>query len=593
MTRYFKNLAPAALLAAIGALAVPAVAGATIQPPVINNNTLIVTSDEEADTIVLGTAVGFNNLTINGVPTALIAGNNAQIVVNAGGGDDTVDASALVAANYATLQINGGDGDDLLTGGADNDALNGEAGDDRLVGGKGDDGVAGGLGNDTMVWNNGDANDRNDGEAGNDEVEVNGAPTAPDLFTARPGIVPGRVQFNRRNLGQFAIDLSAERLTVNGLGGGDAFTPDPAAPTGLAGLTSLTLNGGAGPDALIAGDGADVINGGEQNDDLFGGDGDDRLVGDRGADTAAGRGGDDTMVWNNGDGSDVNLGDVGFDRVEVNGSPTAGDVFTLVPNAADSRFERTNLVPFTIDITTSEAVTVNAGGGNDELVVSPGLAGLFVAAAGSSGDDTLTGAEEDDSFFGESGNDTLSPGGGSDLADGGSENDRLFARDRVGDLVRGGPGTDSAQTDEVTVDATSGVESLDATPLPNPPPAGDTTALLPEVGKVKVVRDGRKLVALTRVSCPAAEAGGCRATLTLETAKAVRLGEVRAVVVLGSKSVDLEPGEQSTVRVRLTRGVAGLARHGKLAARVRITSSDAAGNSAADSVAVGLRIPRP
>jgi Ca2+-binding RTX toxin-like protein len=586
MNRYLKQLAPAAVLAAIGALTVPNVAGATIQP-VVNNNTLTVTSDADPDTIVLTKAgLGNNMLTVNGVVTTLFAGDNSQIVVNAGGGNDTVDASALAAADYGSLQINGGDGNDLLTGGADNDVLNGDANDDLIVGGKGNDTVAGGDGNDSMVWNNGDNTDTNEGGSGNDEVLVNGSPTAGDNFIAKPGVQQGEVQFNRTNLVQFGITLRAERLIVNGLGGGDIFLPDPAAPTGLAPLTSLTLNGGAGADLLVGGDGADAVNGGDQDDVIQGGPGDDRLVGDHGVDLALGDDGDDTLVWNNGDASDVNRGNAGFDRIEVNGSPTDGDAFTLAPNAGDPRFERTNLAPFTIEITTSEAVAVNAGGGNDEFAVAPGLAGLFVAAHGDAGADTLTGSEEDDSFFGDSGSDTVTPGSGSDVADGGSDDDRLFARDGVGDLVRGGAGTDSAQTDEVTVDAIGGVEALDATPPAN------TGTLLPELGQVKVDRAGRKLIARVPITCPAAAAVGCRTTLTLQTAKAVRLGEVRGVVVLGSKSVDLGPGQQATVRIRLASGAAGLAKRGKLPVRVRVASSDATGNSAEKSVAIALRIAR-
>ena len=41
----------------------------------------------------------------------------------------------------------------------------------------------GGAGNDMLVWNNGDGSDTMDGDAGADEVEVNGAPTAGDVFT--------------------------------------------------------------------------------------------------------------------------------------------------------------------------------------------------------------------------------------------------------------------------------------------------------------------------------------------------------------------------------------------------------------------------
>ena len=176
----------------------------------------------------------------------------------------------------------------------------------------------------------------------------------------------------------------------------------------------------------------------------------------------------------------------------------------------------------------------------------------------------------------------------------------------TGDLVRGGAGTDSAQTDRVTVDAIDGVENLDATPEPvappaDPPPAvvpqpqqqpaADTAAILPTVGKVAVVRSHGKLIARAPVSCPAAEAGGCRTALTLETAKAVKLGKVRAVLVLGigngqprsRREPDrLGPGQS---------GRRGLSNHGKLSTRIQVSSSDAAGNTAAGSAAVGLRIP--
>ena len=106
-----------------------------------------------------------------------------------------------------------------------------------------------------------------------------------------------------------------------------------------------------------------------------------------------------------------------------------------------------------------------------------------------------------------------------------------------------------------------------------------------------MIRSHGKLIARAPVSCPVAEAGGCRTALTLETAKAVRLGRVRAVLVLGSATVNLAPGQSTTVSVRVNRGAADLANHGKLPTRIQVSSSDAAGNSAARSVAVGLRIP--
>jgi Ca2+-binding RTX toxin-like protein len=621
-----KRVAIGAGLAAIGALALPSAASATVNSTVDQaQHRLTITSDDAADSIVLAVVDGV--FTVNGQATAtpLTADENAQIVVEAGNAPDTVDASALGAANYGSLVIDGGGGDDLLTGGADADTLRGGTGNDRLTAFKNTvagtrDIVSGDSGDDVMVWNNGDGSDVDDGDEGTDEVEVNGSPsvTNRDGFAYKPDPDnPGRVQFDRLNLVPFGINFTAERLTVNGLGGNDISTPDVDGPAGLAGLTSLTLNGGPGNDQLFGADGADQINGGggldvllgaEGADLIRGGDdgdllsgegGDDRLIGDRGADSHFGDDGDDVIVWNNGDGTDQASGDPGFDRLEVNGSATGDDMFLLSPINPDALFERINLVPFSIDLTSAagepnggiETVAVNGGGGNDRLGVEPGLPGLPVVADGDAGNDALVGGDEADSFFGGSGDDTLVPGLGSDLADGETGDDHLLARDGVGDLVRGGPDTDTAETDPLTVDVVSGVESLVATPAQPPGPAPDTRALPPTLGKVAVVRTGGHLLARLPVYCPAADAGGCHATVRIETAKVVRRAGMRRVRVLGSKNVDLGPGQQSTVSIRLD-GAAALARHGRLAARVRIASTDSVGNSTADSRVITLRIPR-
>ena len=577
-TGYWLAGALVAALAAV-ALATPTSAGAAVTFNV-NGDTLTVTSDQEADTITLAAAGGV--ITVNRQATTLAANDDAKIVVNAGDGVDTVDASALATADYSALTVNGGNEDDLLTGGSDNDHLLGDGGNDRVIGFKGNDDLEGGDGNDVLVWNNGDNTDVVNGNAGADEVEVNGAATAGDVFTAEPNA--GRVLFTRTNLVPFTIDFSAERLTVNGLGGGDTFNGD----AGLAPLTLLSLNGGAGVDSLTGGDGPDLITGGDGDDKLDGAGGDDRVIGDRGTDRLSGGDGNDALVWNNGDGSDVSDGNAGFDDVEINGSPTAGDAFKVRPNGALAAIDRTNLVPFTVDFA-AEALTVDGGGGDDQLTVSPGLPGLLVTADGGPGNDSLTGAEEADSLFGGTGNDTLAGGVNSDVLDGQDGDDQLLARDGRGDLVRGGAGTDSAQADAVTVDAVDGVETIDATP---PPPATDTTALVPTLGQFKVVRSRGRLVARVPLSCPAAETNGCQTTITLTTGKTIRLGRVRAALILGSNSVSLRGGESRTLSIPLAVGVATLARHGRLSTRVQIETRDAAGNTATRKLAVSLRIPK-
>ena len=94
----------------------------------------------------------------------------------------------------------------------------------------------------------------------------------------------------------------------------------------------------------------------------------------------------------------------------------------------------------------------------------------------------------------------------------------------------------------------------------DPPAPVDTAAQLPTLGTIKIARRHRR-------------AG------------------VRARVVLGAKRVSLRPGQRLTVRIRLARRAAGFARHGRLATRIRIKSSDAAGNSATRSLTRRLRTP--
>ena len=103
--------------------------------------------------------------------------------------------------------------------------------------------MSGGNGNDVLVWNNGDGSDTMDGDAGNDEIEVNGVGQRRRRVRRSARAPAARTTFERVNLGTFTLDTLAERMTVSGLGGDDKAT----GAAGLAGRILLTLNGNAGP----------------------------------------------------------------------------------------------------------------------------------------------------------------------------------------------------------------------------------------------------------------------------------------------------------------------------------------------------------
>jgi Ca2+-binding RTX toxin-like protein len=216
--------------------------------------------------------------------------------------------------------------------------------------------------------------------------------------------------------------------------------------------------------------------------------------------------------------------------------------------------------------------------------VAPGTGALLaVNANGGSGNDRLAGAEEADSFFGGPGDDMLDGGPGVDLIDGQDGNDTLQARDGAGDLVRGGPGTDAARTDAPGVDIVDGVESLDAS-------VADKAQAL-KIGKAKLVRRNGSLVARIAVSCPTAAASGCNATLSLTTAKPLRLHGVKVVALLGTKKVTLNSGAKATVSIKLANGAANLARRRKLAVKATAVTTSKAGTATATR-ALTLRLPK-
>jgi Ca2+-binding RTX toxin-like protein len=355
----------------------------------------------------------------------------------------------------------------------------------------------------------------------------------------------------RTNLGPFTFDAATERFEVNGLGGDDSVT----ANDGVGALTLLSVDSGAGADTVFGSDGPDLILGGEANDVLNGGGGDDRIVGDRGNDTMNGGTGDDTLVWNNGDGTDVANGDDGRDDVEVNGAPAAGDIFTVQPNGARIKFDRTNLVPFSIDIGSSETMHANGLGGDD--AISVGEVGSYsVTVAGGPANDTLTGGGSSETFLGGSGNDTITPGGGLDVVSADEGDDQVNVRDNTADLARGGDGNDSAVADTADLDILEGFETVDRTAVVTPPPIDTSTRPVTIGGGTVKVKRG---TASIKVSCPAISPGNCTGSLAVRTARSIKLAGLNVVLQLGSARYNLAPGSSRTLKVKLAKGIQRLA----------------------------------
>jgi Ca2+-binding RTX toxin-like protein len=120
------------------------------------------TGDGQADTVIVNGTAGNDAITATGDGSGVavlglsarvhIAGAEPadQLHVNAGAGDDVVEASTL-PPGAIHLTADGGDGDDVLVGSAGNDALLGGAGDDTLIAGSPQNTLDGGPGDNTLV----------------------------------------------------------------------------------------------------------------------------------------------------------------------------------------------------------------------------------------------------------------------------------------------------------------------------------------------------------------------------------------------------------------------------------------------------------
>lgn len=154
--------------------------------------------------------------------------------------------------------------------------------------------------------------------------------------------------------------------------------------TGTNSITNIeNVTGGSGNDSLVGSFAANVLQGNPGNDTIVGG---------PGADTMAGGDNNDVLVWSNGDGSDVMDGQAGADVVQVNGSLTANDVFTIGANGTRVAFARVSPGPFTLDIGSTETLITNGIVGDDSMTLNS-LAGVASLAEiklnGLSGNDTF------------------------------------------------------------------------------------------------------------------------------------------------------------------------------------------------------------
>jgi Ca2+-binding RTX toxin-like protein len=174
---------------------------------------------------------------------------------------------------------------------------------------------------------------------GSDTLVIEGQATADTI-----GFGTGGISLDAGQTPDVTGVDSVESFTVLANGGDDEVSGAGGGSLGGAFTVSLTIDGGAGADALTGGvgndgiaggdgddllrggQGDDVVDGGAGADDLNGGDGGDAVSGGAGGDEAAGGDGRDTVAGGNGDdtvrggqGEDAVSGDDGSDLLRGGG----------------------------------------------------------------------------------------------------------------------------------------------------------------------------------------------------------------------------------------------------------------------------------
>jgi Ca2+-binding RTX toxin-like protein len=340
--------------------------------------------DGQPDTVTVNGTAGDDRISIASSGSSVVVnGLAAQVtikgtdpgidalVINAGSGNDTINASGL-HAGQVNLTINGGPGNDTITG---------SAGNDLVIGGQGTDVASLGAGDDVFVWNPGEGSDRVDGGAGNDTLVFNGANIGENIDIS----ANGKDVRLTRDVGNVTMDLAnMEKIDVNAAGGADTITVNdlsktsvkqvaidlaspPGSGMGDGQVDTVAINATNASDAItvsnnngvvtVSGLSAEVtITGFEANDRIVinglggddiinasgltgmsltanGGDGNDVLIGSPGNDVLTGGNGDDILIG--GGGQDVLDGGPGANLTFHAATPALGAAL-LVQTMASS-----------------------------------------------------------------------------------------------------------------------------------------------------------------------------------------------------------------------------------------------------------------
>lgn len=245
------------------------------------------------------------------------------------------------------------------------------------------------------------------GGNGNDTITISGGVRFIQSSVTDHGDLAGQIH-DHDHTGEDRLSAMLDEVgqftasTINGGSGNDRI----ATSNSLQGMIlngdsgNDSIGGGAGDDCLQGGQGDDTLAGGIGADELLGGDGADQLRGDNGMDTLQGNAGNDQLEGGadddlfrliDGDDRDVISGGLGFDIINVEGTPIA-DIYRVGMTSSQVRLQRlgSTATRLTVDVRDGESLVVHGLAGNDRLELGTIAAqNIAVSFDGGIGDDTL------------------------------------------------------------------------------------------------------------------------------------------------------------------------------------------------------------
>ncbi len=443
---------------------------------------------------------GISKLAGPGLVTLKFKAPSNALLINAGAGDDTLNASGGDSLLTVGLQLLGSGGNDSIIGSSRDDTLSGGGGNDVLQAGNGTDTltetadanftlgvstmtglgadsisaferatITGGEGNniinaaafggsvtvnglggaDTIIGsafadsiNGGSGSDSIDAGNGNDTVQA-GLNSDTVIGGAGDDLLSGGDGFDLlAESGDVNFTLSTTTLTGQGTDTFDSF--ERASLTGGNSANTIDTTAFTASVVINAGGGADTVTTGIGPDSINGGAGDDSIVSGGGNDTVQGGADNDTL--NGGDGTDLlsETADVNFTVGAATLVGFGNDSFSLIERVSLTTGDSANMIDASAF---PGGVDISSGGGADTIIgsavgdsINTGSGADLIT--GGSGDDTIQGGPDDDTLIGGIGSDALSGGTGNDRVDGGGGSDALTGGAGRDTLI-GGTGTDA------------------------------------------------------------------------------------------------------------------------------------------------------